>query len=552
MFAQAGETPLMFVSRVENTQIAKVLLEAKASMAVPPRHSGENAGDIRYYRPSQGDCVVILKGTAAVVGRIGTTVFYPAGQAHRIRFLNGHHVGVKSATDICRIAVAPPIWLACMWSSDSMVELLLQAKADASVADPMSCVTCLMLASERDDVKIARALLEAHANVNAQNKVGDTALDVAIKADHSGIAKYLRREAGAQEYIRNQDGDKPRDLEDTKVVEGIRSEYRALTNKTQTGLERVKLVVVGDGAVSKTHMLISYTTDDFPEDVPKVFDNCQVNVMIDGRPISLDLWDTASDLNNLDDSRRTAYFHADVFVVCYSILSPTSLKNVGNKWLPEIRQHCPNTPFLLVGCKCDYYHNPITLERLKLRAKGKFEGIVQQNHAYATGCELSAACVIPCSARSGANVNTVFDKAVKVVLAARSRKSNSASIKTIRTRTVKRLRAMASEVELALAQGDLALACSNMRKFEMSTSAHVTCFSDDKSYFTSQTTKLRLQLQSGLARELLRSTQGFDEPRLLEALHMGAFPSEDTWSQQLTRSQRCFLVAALLSKAGSD
>ena len=130
-------------------------------------------------------------------------------------------------------------------------------------------------------------------------------------------------------------------------------------------MQTIKCVVVGDGAVGKTCLLITHTTNKFPfQYVPTVFDNYAVTVKIDGQVYTLSLWDMLGS-EDYDRLRPLCYPGTDIFLVCFSVVSPDSFENVKEKWVPEITHHCPKVPFLLVGTKIDLRDDRNTVEKLQ-------------------------------------------------------------------------------------------------------------------------------------------------------------------------------------------
>jgi len=186
----------------------------------------------------------------------------------------------------------------------------------------------------------------------------------------------------------------------------------------------IKLVIVGDGTVGKTSMLISYTTNTFPEEyLPTVFDNYTSTVVVDNITVSLGLWDTAGQ-EDYDRLRPLSYPQTNVFLVCFSVISPSTFTNVTNKWIPEIRHHCPDTPIVLCGTKIDLRDDTNTIQALQKQSLAP----IRREQGLKLAKKIKAYTYVECSALTQKGLHQVFEEAIRAVLVPRISKPNKCLI----------------------------------------------------------------------------------------------------------------------------
>ncbi|KZV71406.1 small GTPase rac1p [Peniophora sp. CONT] len=185
-----------------------------------------------------------------------------------------------------------------------------------------------------------------------------------------------------------------------------------LSEPFDSNIQAIKCIVVGDSAVGKTSLIISHTTNAFPgEHPPSVCDNSSVNAMVDGKTISLGLWDTATD-GHYERLRPLSYPQTDIFLICFSLVDRPSFDNVKDIWYPEIAYHAPGTAIVLVGTKLDLREGPSPSEKLGDSSTNS----IQYTQGVKLAKEIRAVKYLECSALTQRGLKNVFDEATRAVL----------------------------------------------------------------------------------------------------------------------------------------
>ena len=175
----------------------------------------------------------------------------------------------------------------------------------------------------------------------------------------------------------------------------------------------IKCVVIGDGGVGKTCLLITCATKTFPKEcVPTLFDNYAVTVQIDSAPYTIGFYDTSGQ-EDYDKLRPKIYPGTDIFLICFSIVNPSSLSNVEEKWLPELQNEgLRNVPYLLIGTQVDLRNDSETIAEL---AKVNEEPVTKEM-GETVARRINAAKYLECSALTQNGLTDVLDEAILIAL----------------------------------------------------------------------------------------------------------------------------------------
>ncbi|XP_060574823.1 rho-related GTP-binding protein RhoA-B-like [Ruditapes philippinarum] len=167
----------------------------------------------------------------------------------------------------------------------------------------------------------------------------------------------------------------------------------------------VHMVVVGDNNVGKTSLCITFSTGQFPS----LFTPMECNrvphekdITLGSETIHVKCTDTEGN-EDMDATRPESYTGADVFLLCFSVKGPTSFQNIKTKWIPELKQHAPNVPILLVGCKED-----------TRKGNDPNKEIIKKGQGKKMKSKIGAAGYVECSALKKYGVEECFLEAVKV------------------------------------------------------------------------------------------------------------------------------------------
>jgi len=164
--------------------------------------------------------------------------------------------------------------------------------------------------------------------------------------------------------------------------------------------QECRVAVLGEPAVGKTALVNRFVRGKIilESDEERVAGSRFKTSTVGGKKVTF-VVSSCSDLEELSPS--SPLLAADVFLLCFSIADHASLYTALDHWLPLLKDLCPNTPAVLVGCKSD------------LRTSTRLQRLVSAEHGLALSRQAGAAIYVETSAitNDSRSTNSAFEVA---------------------------------------------------------------------------------------------------------------------------------------------
>ncbi|KAF4964329.1 hypothetical protein FSARC_7735 [Fusarium sarcochroum] len=192
-----------------------------------------------------------------------------------------------------------------------------------------------------------------------------------------------------------------------RVPQQVREQNKASTRLLASALTSyqvkgtIKVMVIGDRDAMKSNLIQTYAYGKGMY-TPKSFDNFIVEVKVGNQMIRLALHDTTGQ-EKYEGLRLSTYHGTKVFIILSKQSSIEGYVNVEEKWVPEIAQCCPETPYLLVAT---HRKQPAT------------DNLVPENSAFGhqVARRLRARAYTECDVEDPVEARAVFNRAIAVAL----------------------------------------------------------------------------------------------------------------------------------------
>ena len=172
-------------------------------------------------------------------------------------------------------------------------------------------------------------------------------------------------------------------------------------------MKNLKCIVVGDRGVGKTCLLISYTSNRFPDEyVPTLFADYSMMVKVKEDTVDLMLCDTEGEYEKITAQK---FAKTDIILACFSLVNLASFDSIKSNCIPQIRLNFPHTKYLLVGTKLDLRDDPNHLQQNNLQPITQEMGLQMQK-------EIKAEKYFESSALTFQNLKQLFEEAINCVL----------------------------------------------------------------------------------------------------------------------------------------